>query len=254
MLVTAGKTKTLPGGSPYVLWFNYKWYIYICIFTYFFIVLSVSGDSFTQFRFSDEKDWEMDSLAKNQVYDQSFHKLLWFTCMFWTAIIEILLFEEVCSHGWLWFLQIPALFIDLPVLTQSLQELPLHTRLNLETELVQVDQLIFLLEYYEIFTSTSGECASVLMFQVTTPVELPSVTAPHRTDSTLTAGLKAPQQARQPGCFLQCKACTRYHTVSQCLHSRPSCHRWCWPGARPSPQLAETLHRNDFSPIPHYNR
>ncbi len=146
----------------------------------------------------------MDSLAKNQVYDQSFHKLLWFTCMFCTAIIEILLFEKVCSHGWLWFLQIPALFIDLPVLTQSLQELPLHTRLNLETELVQVDQLIFLLEYYEIFTSTSEECASVLMFQVTTPVELPSVTVPHRTDSTLTAGLKAPQAGREAGLGVSC--------------------------------------------------
>lgn len=72
--------------------------------------------------------------------------------------------------------QIPALFIDLPVLTQSLQELPLHTRLNLETELVQV----------------------------TTPVELPSVTAPHRTDSTLTAGLKAPQAGREAGLGVSC--------------------------------------------------
>uniref|UniRef100_A0A8C1V833 Apoptosis, caspase activation inhibitor n=1 Tax=Cyprinus carpio TaxID=7962 RepID=A0A8C1V833_CYPCA len=88
-------------------------------------------DSFTQFRFSDEKDWEMDSLAKNQI---------------------------------------PALCIDLPALTQSLQELPLHTRLNLEAELVQV----------------------------TTPVELPSVTVPHRTDLTLTARLKAPQTDVKP--------------------------------------------------------
>ncbi|KAF4099573.1 cell death regulator Aven [Onychostoma macrolepis] len=94
--------------------------------TDYHVLLTSAGDSFTQFRFSDEKDWEMDSLAKNQI---------------------------------------PALFIDLPALTQSLQELPLHTRLNLEAELVQV----------------------------MTPVELPSVTAPHRTDSTLTAGLKVPQ-------------------------------------------------------------
>ncbi|XP_043075894.1 cell death regulator Aven [Puntigrus tetrazona] len=99
--------------------------------TEYHVLLSSAGDSFTQFRFSDEKDWEMDSLAKNQI---------------------------------------PALFIDLPALTQTLQELPLHTRLNLEAELVQV----------------------------TTPIELPSVTAPHRTDSTLTAGLKAPQTGVKP--------------------------------------------------------
>ncbi|XP_016320228.1 cell death regulator Aven-like [Sinocyclocheilus anshuiensis] len=99
--------------------------------TDYHVLLTSAGDSFTQFRFSDEKDWEVDSLAKNQI---------------------------------------PALFIDLPALTQSLQELPLHTRLNLEAELVQV----------------------------TTPVELPSVTVPHRTDSTLTAGSKAPQAGVKP--------------------------------------------------------
>ncbi|XP_050995541.1 cell death regulator Aven [Labeo rohita] len=101
------------------------------------VLLTSAGDSFTQFRFSDEKDWEMDSLAKNQI---------------------------------------PALFIDLPALTQSLQELPLHTRLNLEAELVQV----------------------------TLPVELPSVTVPHRTDSTLTTGLKAPQAGRESNLSISC--------------------------------------------------
>lgn len=105
--------------------------------TDYHVLLTSAGDSFTQFRFSDEKDWEMDSLAKNQI---------------------------------------PALFIDLPALTQSLQELPLHTRLNLEAELVQV----------------------------TTPVELPSVTVPRRTDSTLTAGLKASPAGREPGLDVSC--------------------------------------------------
>ncbi|XP_067273633.1 cell death regulator Aven [Pseudorasbora parva] len=96
--------------------------------TDYHVLLTSAGDSFTQFRFSDEKDWEMDSLAKNQI---------------------------------------PALFTDLSALAQSLQELPLHTRLDLEAELVQV----------------------------TTPVELPPVTVPHRTDSTL----KASQAGREPG-------------------------------------------------------
>ncbi|XP_048062296.1 cell death regulator Aven [Megalobrama amblycephala] len=101
--------------------------------TDYHVLLTSAGDSFTQFRFSDEKDWEMDSLAKNQI---------------------------------------PALFIDLPALTQSLQELPLHTRLNLEADLVQA----------------------------TTPVELPPATVPHRTDSTP----KAPQAGRESGPGISC--------------------------------------------------
>lgn len=41
------------------------------------------------------------------------------------------------------------------------------------------------------------------MFQVTTPVELPSVTAPHRTDLTLTAGSKAPQAGLGVSCSVK---------------------------------------------------
>ncbi|XP_056336574.1 cell death regulator Aven [Danio aesculapii] len=98
--------------------------------TDYHVLLTSAGDSFTQFRFSDEKDWELDSLAKNQI---------------------------------------PALFIDLPALSESLQELPLHTRLNLEAELIQAS----------------------------TPVDLPPVTVSHRTDLTETAGLKAPPAVRE---------------------------------------------------------
>lgn len=67
--------------------------------TNYHVLLESAGDSFTQFRFSDEKDWEMDSFAANQM---------------------------------------SAVFVDLPALAQSLQEVPLHQRLNLEAELVQV--------------------------------------------------------------------------------------------------------------------
>ncbi|KAI7799558.1 cell death regulator Aven [Triplophysa rosa] len=104
--------------------------------TDYHVLLSSAGDSYTQFRFSDEKDWEMDSLAKNQI---------------------------------------PALFIDLPALSQSLEELPLHTRLNLEAELVQV-----------------------------TPAQLPSVKAPHRTDSAPAGRLKAPQVGGISGLDVNC--------------------------------------------------
>ncbi|KAF0023701.1 hypothetical protein F2P81_024331 [Scophthalmus maximus] len=57
------------------------------------------GDSFTQFRFLEEKDWEMDSFAAGQM---------------------------------------SAVFVDLPALAQTLQQVPLHQRLHLEAELVQV--------------------------------------------------------------------------------------------------------------------
>ncbi|NXV75541.1 AVEN regulator, partial [Atlantisia rogersi] len=56
------------------------------------------GDSFTQFRFADEKEWERESVC---------HK------------------------------QLPALSIDCQSLVQALQELPLHLRLNVAAELVQ---------------------------------------------------------------------------------------------------------------------
>ncbi|XP_030628528.1 cell death regulator Aven [Chanos chanos] len=91
--------------------------------TDYHVLLSSAGDSFTQFRFSEEKDWETDSLATNQM---------------------------------------SAVFVDLPALAQSLQELPLHQRLNLEAELVQV----------------------------TTPAELPAVTILSKADTKSAAVLK----------------------------------------------------------------
>ncbi|NWT47117.1 AVEN regulator, partial [Chroicocephalus maculipennis] len=56
------------------------------------------GDSFTQFRFADEKEWDRDSIC---------HK------------------------------QLSALSVDCQSLVQALQELPLHLRLNVAAELVQ---------------------------------------------------------------------------------------------------------------------
>ncbi|KAM8726538.1 cell death regulator Aven [Acanthopagrus schlegelii] len=67
--------------------------------TDYHVLLESAGDSFTQFRFSEEKNWEMDSFAASQM---------------------------------------SAVFVDLPALAQSLQQVPLHQRLNLEAELVQV--------------------------------------------------------------------------------------------------------------------
>ncbi|XP_053192848.1 cell death regulator Aven [Scomber japonicus] len=88
--------------------------------TDYHVLLESAGDSFTQFRFSEEKDWEMDSFAASQM---------------------------------------SAVFVDLPALAQSLQEVPLHQRLNLEAELVQVS----------------------------TPVELPTMTLPPKQETPKTA-------------------------------------------------------------------
>ncbi|XP_032398547.1 cell death regulator Aven isoform X2 [Etheostoma spectabile] len=77
--------------------------------TDYHVLLGSAGDSFTQFRFSEEKHWEMDSSATSQM---------------------------------------SSVFVDLPALAQVLQGVPLHQRLDLEAEL----------------------------HQVSTPVELPTVT------------------------------------------------------------------------------
>ncbi|KAI1897306.1 hypothetical protein AGOR_G00081960 [Albula goreensis] len=92
-------------------------------------LLGSAGDSFTQFRFSEEKDWEADSLAVNQM---------------------------------------SAMLVDLQALAQSLQDLPLHLRLNLEEGLVQA----------------------------LTPVELPTMTPKPKQDSSLIGQFKPPQCRR----------------------------------------------------------
>ncbi|XP_077366250.1 cell death regulator Aven [Festucalex cinctus] len=67
--------------------------------TDYHVLLGSAGDCFTQFRFSEEKDWEKDTFSSSQM---------------------------------------SAMFVDLPALAQSLEQVPLHQRLNLEAELVQL--------------------------------------------------------------------------------------------------------------------
>ncbi|NXP22534.1 AVEN regulator, partial [Scytalopus superciliaris] len=66
--------------------------------TDFSVLLSSAGDSFTQFRFADEKEWDKESIC---------HK------------------------------QFSALSVDCQSLVHALQELPLHLRLNVAPDLVQ---------------------------------------------------------------------------------------------------------------------
>ncbi|XP_049681186.1 cell death regulator Aven [Accipiter gentilis] len=66
--------------------------------TDFTVLLSSAGDSFTQFRFADEKEWDRESICRKQL---------------------------------------SAFPVDCQSLVQALQELPLHVRLNVAAELVQ---------------------------------------------------------------------------------------------------------------------
>ncbi|XP_064846574.1 cell death regulator Aven [Oncorhynchus masou masou] len=116
--------------------------------TDYHVLLESAGDSFTQFRFSEEKEWDIDSLAANQF---------------------------------------SAVFVDLPALAQSLQDLHLHQRLNLEAELVQV----------------------------TSPVELPTMTmAPKQNSVALglfkspVPGVPAAQKGLSPSLGVSCAVST----------------------------------------------
>nr|XP_006132743.1 cell death regulator Aven [Pelodiscus sinensis] len=66
--------------------------------TDFSVLLSSAGDSFTQFRFAEEKEWDTGSIGPKQL---------------------------------------SALYVDCQSLVKALQELPLHLRLNVAAEMVQ---------------------------------------------------------------------------------------------------------------------
>lgn len=66
----------------------------------FNVLLSSAGDSFAQFRFAEEKEWEIEVSTSKQM---------------------------------------SPLFVDCQSLAQTLQQLPLHLQLNVEAELVQVN-------------------------------------------------------------------------------------------------------------------
>ncbi|XP_068564518.1 cell death regulator Aven [Cebidichthys violaceus] len=101
--------------------------------TDYHVLLEAAGDSFTQFRFSEEKDWEMDSSSASQM---------------------------------------SAVFVDLPALAQILQQVPLHQRLNLEAELLQV------LTPLELPRATTFTPPSAALRTVSTDQRVPVATKP----------------------------------------------------------------------------
>uniref|UniRef100_UPI0037E734D9 cell death regulator Aven isoform X2 n=1 Tax=Semicossyphus pulcher TaxID=241346 RepID=UPI0037E734D9 len=115
--------------------------------TDYHVLLESAGDSFTQFRFSEEKDWEMDSFAANQM---------------------------------------SAVFVDLPALAQSLQQVPLHQRLNLEAELVQVSTPV---ELPAVALTQKQETPKVATF--TPPSAAPKVPSTNDKVPTLTSPASA---------------------------------------------------------------
>lgn len=85
------------------------------------VLLQSAGDSFTQFRFADEKDWEMDSFVAGQM----------------------------------------SAFVDLSALAQSLQQVPLHHRLNLEAQLIQISTPVELPPQLPVKQEMSGRTSAL---------------------------------------------------------------------------------------------
>lgn len=107
------------------------------------VLLQSAGDSFTQFRFADEKDWEMDAFVASQM----------------------------------------SALVDLSALAQSLQQVPLHHRLNLEAQLIQVSTPVELPSLQDMSRSSAAAKASAPLFMKTMPSSEPPKPAPsHRED------------------------------------------------------------------------
>ncbi|KAJ0060981.1 hypothetical protein NL108_003332 [Boleophthalmus pectinirostris] len=97
-------------------------------------LIQSAGDSFTQFRFSEEKDWDMDSFVAGQV----------------------------------------GALVDLSALAQRLVQVPLHDRLQLEAELVQISTPIELPSHFPPKPDVSKPPSAVPR----APAALPTVTTP----------------------------------------------------------------------------
>uniref|UniRef100_G3NYU0 Apoptosis, caspase activation inhibitor n=1 Tax=Gasterosteus aculeatus aculeatus TaxID=481459 RepID=G3NYU0_GASAC len=121
--------------------------------TDYHVLLESAGDCFTQFRFSEEKEWEMDSAAS----------------------------------------QMSAVFVDLPALAEILQQVPLHQRLNLEAELLQVGRLLECPP--EDKKRLTNHTVLLFLSQISTPLELPGLTLPVKQAMAKTATFTLPSAA-----------------------------------------------------------
>ncbi|XP_037100574.1 cell death regulator Aven [Syngnathus acus] len=124
--------------------------------TDYHVLLGSAGDCFTQFRFSEEKDWETDTSSSTQM---------------------------------------STLFVDLPALAQVLEQVPLHQRLNLEAELVQVS------------TPVNSPTTTLASKQET--AKLPSLTpsaVPSKDPSTKTLGFVASSDLQAPSSVVTASA------------------------------------------------
>lgn len=118
------------------------------------VLLQSAGDSFTQFRFADEKDWEMDSFVAGQM----------------------------------------SAFVDLSALAQSLQQVPLHHRLNLEAQLIQISTPVELPPQLPVKQEMSGSTSAL------TPPPLAAAKGPQLTGPTASNTIPSPMKpAPSPG-------------------------------------------------------
>lgn len=105
-----------------------------------------------------------------------------------------------------------AVFVDLPALAQSLQQVPLHQRLDLEAELVQVGRLTAFPKLKKKVTTNLSIVFRFLMlrislhavavifpplipFQVSTPVDLPTMTFTPKQEMTKATAFTPPSAA-----------------------------------------------------------
>lgn len=158
--------------------------------------------------------------------------------------------QQLLRFVFLFPLQMSAVFVDLPALAQSLQQVPLHQRLNLEAELVQVLWLHLVTNF--------GPCWRVLMFLnswyrhfSTNPTSgLDTSRAAHRGPRTQTGeaqtsrihasacNFESPQ--RQPESPRGYKPSVGLRLAGSLDRCRVSAGGWWWRRAGPAAQFTKT--------------
>lgn len=86
-----------------------------------------------------------------------------------------------------------AVFVDLPALAEILQQVPLHQRLNLEAELLQVGRLLECPP--EDKKRLTNHTVLLFLSQISTPLELPGLTLPVKQAMAKTATFTLPSAA-----------------------------------------------------------
>lgn len=139
-----------------------------------------------------------------------------------------------------------AAFVDLPALAQSLQQLPLHQRLNLEAELLQVPVSLLQIKtkpllqicwnFYTYLVLGVHTCGAANSDPLTETGEAKSLlfhssTHPQHQQQTSDCSCKSSVRLRPKGFLSLCRACAaagcwwRAGSAAQFTETRPGCFR-----------------------------